>query len=87
MQRTGELAGAGTLSIDGKPCGRIDIPRTHGGLVSFIGFEVGRAPLPAVSDFVAPFPFTGTIEHVTFELGSDQEVDRVAEAGAQMQRQ
>ena len=55
--------------------------------MSFIGFEVGRAPLPAVSDFTAPFPFTGTIEHVTFELGADQEVDRVAEAGAQMQRQ
>jgi arylsulfatase len=87
MQRTGEFAGAGTLSIDGRACGRIDIPRTHGGLVSFIGFEVGRAPLPAVSDFTAPFPFTGTIEHVTFELGADQEVDRVAEAGAQMQRQ
>jgi arylsulfatase len=87
MQRTGEFAGAGTLSIDGKPCGRIDIPRTHGGLVSFIGFEVGRAPLPAVSDFAAPFPFTGTIEHVTFELDEDQVVDRVAEAGAAMQRQ
>ena len=51
------------------------------------GLGVMRAPLPAVSDFVAPFPFTGTLEHVTFELGADQEVDRVAEAGAQMQRQ
>jgi arylsulfatase len=87
MRRTGEFAGAGTLSIDGKPCGRIEIPRTHGGLVSFIGFEVGRAPRPAVSDFTAPFPFTGTIEHVTFELEEDQVVDRVAEAGAAMQRQ
>ena len=43
MQRTGEFAGVGTLSIDGRPCGSIDIPRTHGGLVSFIGFEVGCA--------------------------------------------
>jgi hypothetical protein len=40
-----------------------------------------------VSDFTAPFPFTGTIEHVTFELEEDQVVDRVAEAGAAMQRQ
>jgi arylsulfatase len=87
LERTGEFAGRGKLSVDGEVCGEIAIPRTHGGLVSFIGFEVGRAPAPAVSDFVAPFPFTGTLERVVFELGADQEVDRAAEAGAQMQRQ
>ena len=40
-----------------------------------------------MSHFTAPFLFTGTLERVTYELGADQEVDRAAEAGAQMQRQ
>jgi arylsulfatase len=87
LDRTGESSGKGRLSIDGRACGTVDIPRMHAGLVSFIGFEVGRAPLPAVSDFTAPFPFTGTLERVVFELAADQQVDRAAEAGAQMQRQ
>jgi hypothetical protein len=87
MRRTGEFSGEGTLLIDERACGAIAIPRTHGGLVSFIGFEVGRAPAPAVSDFVSPFPFTGTIERVVFDLGADQEVDTVAEGRAEMQRQ
>lgn len=87
LERTGESSGKGTLSVDGRACGAIDIPRMHAGLVSFIGFEVGRAPLPAVSDFVAPFPFTGTLERVVFELAADQQVDRGAEAVAQMSRQ
>jgi arylsulfatase len=87
LERTGESSGKGTLSIDGRQCGAVDIPRMHAGLVSFIGFEVGRAPLPAVSDFKAPFPFTGTLERVVFELAADQKVDRVAEAGAQIARQ
>ena len=87
MRRTADFAGEGAIAIDGRPCGTITIPRTHGGLVSWVAFEVGRAPAPAVSDFTAPFPFTGTLERVTYELAADQEVDRAAEAGAQMQRQ
>jgi arylsulfatase len=87
LRRTGDFSGEGALAIDERTCGTVAIPRTHGGLVSFIGFEIGRAPAPAVSDFVAPFPFSGTIERVVFELGADQEVDEVAEGRAEMQRQ
>ena len=87
MQRTGEFAGAGTLSIDGRPCGQIAIPRTHGGLVSFIGFEVGRAPATPVSDFTAPFPFAGTIEHVTFEFGGGSGGRSGGGGGRAVQRQ
>jgi arylsulfatase len=87
MRRTGPFAGEGTLSVDDQIVGKVDVPRTHAGIVSMIGLEVGRAPAPAVSDFVAPFPFTGTIERVTFELGPDQVVDPVAEQRAAMQRQ
>jgi arylsulfatase len=84
LERTGESSGKGTLSIDRRTCGAIDIPRMHAGLVSFIGFEVGRAPLPAVSDFTAPFPFTGTLERVVFDLAADQRVDRAAEEKARI---
>ena len=87
MERTGEFTGAATL-FDRRPDVRWSRDPAHARRAGELHqLEVGRAPAPAVSDFTAPFPFTGTIEHVTFELGADQEVDRVAEAGAQMQRQ
>jgi arylsulfatase len=57
------------------------------GLMSFTGLEVGRASPPEVSDFTAPFPFTGTLHRVVYELGDDQDADAAAAAAAALRRQ
>ncbi|MFN0187009.1 MAG: arylsulfatase [Aquabacterium sp.] len=87
MTKTAEYQGRGTLYIDGRACGSIELPRTYRAQCSFIGLEVGRAPKPAVGAFEAPFPFSGTLEHVAFELADDQLVDSRGELRAAMGRQ
>jgi hypothetical protein len=87
MAKTGDFAGRGTLLIDGESVGEVEIPQTYRAQTSFIGLEVGRAPVPAVSDFLAPFPFTGTIERVVIELGDDQQRDPSAELVAALAQQ
>ncbi|MGI8970751.1 MAG: sulfatase/phosphatase domain-containing protein, partial [Dehalococcoidia bacterium] len=84
MIKTGEFAGRGALFIDGEAAGEIEIPQTYRAQTSFIGLEVGRAPSPAVSDFVAPFPFTGRLESVLVELDDDQRRDPEAELEAKV---
>jgi hypothetical protein len=49
--------------------------------------EIGRAPKPAVSDFEAPFPFTGVLHRVEVELGDDQQTDPQASLEAALRRQ
>ena len=87
MTRSGPFAGEGALFINGKQCGAITLPQTYRGQTSFLGMEVGRAPSPAVGDFAAPFPFTGTLQTVTFDLIDDQSADAAAAAAAAMRRQ
>ncbi len=87
MTKTGEFAGEGVLSINGMECGRITLPQTYRAQTSFIGLEVGRAPKPAVSDFEAPFPFTGALHRVVFELEDDQTVDPAGELRAALRQQ
>ncbi|MGD9891091.1 MAG: sulfatase-like hydrolase/transferase [Dehalococcoidia bacterium] len=82
MTKTGDFQGKGTLYIDDTPAGEIEIPATYRAQTSFIGLEVGRAPAPAVGDFDAPFPFTGTIDRVVIELADDQQRDPAAELAA-----
>ncbi len=87
MRKTGEFAGEATLFINGTACGTVDLPQTYRAQTSFIGLEVGRAPKPAVSDFDAPFVFTGTLHNVVYELGDDQQVDPAGELRAAMRQQ
>ena len=87
MRKTGEYRAEGTLLIDGEPCGSAALPQTYRAQSSFIGMEVGRAPKPAVADFVAPFPFTGTLHRVEVELGDDQQVDPARSLEAALRRQ
>lgn len=84
MTKTGEFAGQGRLLIDDEVVAVGDIPQTYRAQTSFIGLEVGRAPSPAVSDFVAPFPFSGRIECVVIQLDDDQQRDPEAELDAKV---
>lgn len=87
MRKTGSYAGEGTLYIDGVACGTVNVPKTYRAQSSFIGMEVGRAPKPAVGEFQAPFPFTGTLESVRYELSDDQQTDTRGEARAALSQQ
>lgn len=75
------------LLIDDAPCGGAELPQTYRAQASFIGLEIGRAPKPAVSDFEAPFPFTGTLLRIEVELGDDQQTDPQASLEAALRRQ
>jgi arylsulfatase len=72
FQRTGPRRGRGTLSIDGRPVGSIDIPKTwpvHG---TTAGLTCGHDAGAAVSDaYTPPFPFSGTLRRVVVEVGAD----------------
>ena len=66
----GSELGSGTLklSVNGKAAGEGQIKRTffrHG----LEPFEVGRDSITPVSpDYQSPFPFTGNVDKITFEL-------------------
>ena len=87
MHKTGDYQGRGTLFINGKPCGTIELPRTYRAQASFIGLEIGRAPKPSVGQFDAPFAFTGRLVQVQFELADDQVVDSRSALRAALGRQ
>lgn len=73
--------GTGTLEIDGAVVGRAPIRSTAVGLVTE-GMEIGRDELTAaVPGYVAPFTFTGRIERVDFELGTEDLAARMADTG------
>jgi arylsulfatase A-like enzyme len=57
-----------TLSVDGADVGSVEIP-TIVRMLGSTGLDIGRDALsPVVDDYPAPFPFTGTIERVTFTI-------------------
>ena len=87
MTKTAPFAAVGTLKMNGQEVGSVEVPQTFRGLVSFIGMEVGRAPAPPVSDFESPFPFTGTLLTVTFDLVDDQAADAAAARAAALRSQ
>jgi arylsulfatase len=59
-----------TISADGKDLTSIEIPKIVRMLGS-TGLDVGRDALsPVVDDYESPFPFTGSIERITFQVES-----------------
>ena len=59
-----------TIAADGDDLAQVTIPKLVRMLGS-TGLDVGRDALsPVVDDYDAPFPFTGTIERVTFRIRS-----------------
>jgi arylsulfatase len=66
--------GTGVLTVDGKELARKTIPHTIPLLMSIDEtFDVGVDTRTAVDDsYAVPFPFTGTINKLTFNLGPEQ---------------
>jgi arylsulfatase len=71
--KTGRLAGTGTVTIDGRAAGSVDLGRTLGMHLSPSGLTVGYGPLSPVSPrYEPPFPFGGLLHQVVVEVGADR---------------
>ena len=70
FERTADCAGIGRLSVDGKPVGEGEIPRSARWFISWSALDVGRDSLSRVSDAYADeFTFTpGALQRVEIEL-------------------
>lgn len=67
-----------TIGADGRDLAEVTIPRVVN-ILGSTGLDIGRDGLsPVVDDYEGPFPFTGTIERVVFDLGSPRDVADVA---------
>lgn len=77
-----------TIGADGRDLAEVAIPRIVRMLGS-TGTDIGRDALsPVVDDYDAPFPFTGTIRRVTFEVHARREAaDVAATARAELARE
>jgi arylsulfatase len=77
-----------TLAVDGEDRAHVEIPRLVRMLGS-TGLDVGRDALsPVVDDYPAPFPFTGTIDRITFRiLGRRTAADVAATARAELAKE
>ncbi len=78
-KRDDYTSGTGVLSVDGKPVAEGGCPPLPAGMLGFVGLEVGRAPVPAVGEFTAPWPFTGRLLQVVVERDGDGKIDALAE--------
>jgi len=64
--------GTGTLTVDGKAAAQHSLPHTQPFIWAWDEtFDVGLDTGTSVddSDYEAPFPFTGKLEKITFDLG------------------
>lgn len=86
MRREGSR-GVGTLTIDGAPCGSFETDRIFVVTISWSGLDVGRDRASPVSDYDAPFEFTGRIRRVVIDLDDDQELDHAAVGDAERARE
>lgn len=77
FDRDGE-GGTLTIGCDGADLASVEIPQLVRMLGS-TGVDIGRDALsPVTDDYVAPFPFTGTIESVSFTTRSRRDAEDVA---------
>lgn len=76
-----------TLLIDGEPAGMVETPFGFATLISWSGLDIGRDRGSTVSDYPAPFTFTGLLRKVTVTMDEDQELDGEAVGAAEMARQ
>ena len=73
-----DKGGTLTLVVDGDDLTAIEIPQIVRMLGS-TGLDVGRDALsPVIDDYDAPFPFTGTIDRITFQIRSRADAAEVA---------
>jgi arylsulfatase len=81
FERDGK-SGSITVGVDGTDLATADVPRIIRMLGS-TGTDIGRDTLsPVVSDYEAPFPFTGEIHSVTFEIRSKRDAADVSATAA-----
>lgn len=81
--------GVGQVYIDGKLAGQVDMPVTATlslGLMAAVSIGVD-AGAPVVPDYEAPFPYTGTIHSVTYDVSGELITDPEAEMRHIMARQ
>jgi arylsulfatase len=82
-----ENNGTGVLLIDGEPAGEMKTKDMFRTLISWSGLDIGLDRGSPVSDYAAPFAFTGTLKKVTVTIGDDQTLDGEATGRAEMARQ
>jgi hypothetical protein len=77
-----------TLACDGDDLTSIEIPRLVRMLGS-TGLDIGRDALsPVIDDYDAPFPFTGVIRRITFDIRSRADAaDIAATAAAELSKE
>ena len=91
FERTGRTGWA-EVTIDGEPCGRVDIGFVMR-MMSSVGADVGLDRLSPVSDrYTGTFAFTGTIHRLDVEVAPsaserEREAQAAAEYAAEMSRQ
>ncbi len=83
----GAAKGTGTLTINGEPCGMFETDRIFVVTISWSGLDVGRDRVSPVSDYDAPFAFTGRIRRVMVDLDDDQDLDHDAVGRAETARE
>ena len=83
----GRAEGTATLWIDDEPAGSLQTDRIFVVTISWSGLDVGRDRVSPVSDYEAPFEFTGRIRRVVVDLHDDQELDHEAVGRAETARE
>ena len=82
------MPGRGQLYIDGKLVGAGDFPHTTPLFFELEGLSCGfDFGAPASEVYTAPFPFTGTIRQVAFDLAGELIADEEADLRLMMARQ
>ena len=81
MHRSGR-AGVGTLLINGQPVASMRTNDTFITMISFSGLDIGLDRGSPVSNYAAPFAFTGQLIKVHVSLDQDQELQAEEAAAA-----
>lgn len=76
-----------TLLIDGNPAGSLRTQAGFNNFISWSGLDIGRDRGSPVSDYAAPFEFSGLLRKVTVTLDAPQELDGESAGRAEMARQ
>ena len=76
-----------SMAIDGEVCGRFQPQHGFFALIAWSGLDIGRDRGSPVSDYEAPFAFTGLLRKVTVTMDPDQTLDWEAAGAAEMARQ
>ncbi len=76
-----------TLLIDGEEVGALTTQLAFHTLISWSGLDIGHDRGSPVSDYAAPFAFTGRLSHVAVTMQDEQSLDGDGVGRAEMARQ